>query len=76
VHGIVPTIPEAQAITKALENERCFQDVNIPHFSQQPGTDKQKYELDLELHCPGEAGGKKAKKASSSGSSTGSGGGE
>ena len=49
VHGIVGTIPEGQSIKTSLENERCFQDVNISRFNQQPGTDRQKYVLDLSL---------------------------
>ena len=77
VHGIVGAIPEAQAIKTSLENERCFQEVNISRFNQQPGTDRQKYVLDIDLHCPGDSGGKKPKKPSTSGpASSGSGGGE
>jgi len=81
VHGIVGTIPEAQSIKTSLENERCFQEVNISRFNQQPGTDRQKYVLDIDLRCPGDSGGKKPKKSSSSsssssGGSSGSGGGE
>ena len=74
VHGIVGTIPEAQSIKASLENERCFQDVNISRFNQQPGTDRQKYVLDIDLHCPGDSGGKKPKKASSSSAPSSSGG--
>ncbi len=69
IHGIVGTIPEAQSIKTALETETCLQDVNIPHFNQQPGTDRQKYTLEMDLRCPGEGGGNKKKKSSSSSSS-------
>jgi general secretion pathway protein L len=76
VHGIVGTIPEGQSIKTSLESERCFQEVNISRFNQQPGTDRQKYVLDIDLHCPGESGGKKPKKSTSSSTSSSSGGGE
>jgi general secretion pathway protein L len=75
VHGIVGTIPEGQSIQTALETERCFQEVNISRFNKQPGTERQKYNLEFDLHCPGDSGGKKPKKPASSGA-TGSGGGE
>jgi general secretion pathway protein L len=77
VHGIVGTIPEGQSIQTALETERCFQEVTIRSFNKQPGTERQKYVLELDLHCPGDSGGKKPKKPSGSGpATTGSGGGE
>jgi general secretion pathway protein L len=65
LHGIVGTIPEAQSINTALQAERCFQEVNISRFNQQPGTDRQKYVLDIDLRCPEDSGGKKPKKSSS-----------
>ena len=76
IHGIVGTIPEAQSIKTSLESERCFQEVIISSFHQQPGTDRQKYVLDIDLHCPGDSGGKKPKKSSTTSSSSSSGGGE
>ena len=76
LHGIVGTIPEAQSINSSLENERCFQEVKISRFNQQPGTDRQKYVLDIDLRCPDDIGGKKTKKPSSSPASTASGGSE
>jgi general secretion pathway protein L len=75
VHGIVGTIPEAQSINSSLDNERCFQEVKISRFNQQPGTDRQKYVLDIDLRCPEDSGGKK-KKSSNSPASSASGGGE
>ncbi len=74
VHGIVGTIPEGQSIKTSLENEPCFQDVNISRFNEQPGTSRQKYVLELDLHCPGEGGGKKPKKSSTSSGSSSAGG--
>jgi general secretion pathway protein L len=78
IHGIVGTIPEGQSIKTSLENEKCFQEVNISRFNQQPGTDRQKYVLDIDLRCPGDSGGKKKKSSSSSSSpaASGSGGSE
>jgi general secretion pathway protein L len=79
MHGIVGTIPEGQSIKTSLESERCFQEVNITQFNQQPGTDRQKYTLTLDLLCPGDPGGKKKKPASSTSGGSGassSGGGE
>jgi general secretion pathway protein L len=73
IHGIVGTIPEAQSIKTSLESERCFQEVNISRFNQQPGTDRQKYVLDIDLRCPGDSGGKKPKKSSSSPATSGGG---
>jgi general secretion pathway protein L len=74
LHGIVGSIPEAQSINTALAAERCFQDVNISRFNQQPGTERQKYVLDIDLRCPEDPGGKKPKKPAAS--STSGGGGE
>jgi len=78
IHGIVGTIPEGQSIKTSLESEKCFQEVIISRFNQQPGTDRQKYVLDIDLRCPGDPGGKKKKSSSSSSSpaANGSGGSE
>ncbi len=74
VHGIVGTIPEAQSIEASLKNERCFKDVTVSRFNKVVGGERQKYVLDIDLHCDDDVGGKKPKKPSSS--SGGSGGNE
>jgi len=66
VHGIVGSIPDAQAIQNALKNERCFQDVKITRTSQVVGGDRQKYQLELDVKCPEDIkGGKKPAAAGS-----------
>ena len=54
IHGIVPTIPDAQAIATALKAYRCFSDVKIVRTNQVVGEDKQKYTLEFDLKCPNE----------------------
>ncbi len=54
VHGIVDSIPEGEAIKPALANERCFEGVKLSGFHRQPGSDRQKYVLELDLRCPGD----------------------
>lgn len=67
IHGIVGTIPDAQAIQNSLKNERCFQDVKITRTSQVVGGDRQKYQLELDVKCPEDVKG--AKKPAGAGSS-------
>jgi general secretion pathway protein L len=55
VHGIVPTIPDAQQIVATLKGFRCFQDVKIVRTNQVVGEDRQKYTLELDVKCPSEA---------------------
>lgn len=69
IHGIVPTIPDAQEIAQALRSYRCFQDVKIVRTNQAVGDTRQKYVLELELKCPN--GKKDEKKSNDSGSSEG-----
>jgi general secretion pathway protein L len=54
VHGIVPTIPDAQQIAATLKGFRCFQDVKIVRTNQVVGEDRQKYTLELDVKCPSE----------------------
>jgi general secretion pathway protein L len=53
VHGIVPTIPDAQQIATQLKNVRCFQDVKITRTNQVVGEERQKYVMELDIKCPG-----------------------
>jgi len=70
VHGIVGSIPDAQAIVTSLQNERCFSDVKITRTTQVVGGERQKYVMEFDMKCPEDVkgGGKKkdAKPASSS----------
>ncbi len=59
IHGIVPTIPDAQQLATQLKSYRCFQDVKIVRTNQVVGEERQKYVLELDIKCPEE--GKEAK---------------
>jgi general secretion pathway protein L len=52
VHGIVGSIPDAQAIATSLRNEKCFQEVKITNTHQVVGGERQKYVLEFDLKCP------------------------
>ncbi|HMI84954.1 MAG TPA: pilus assembly protein PilM [Polyangiaceae bacterium] len=52
VHGIVPTIPDAQQIATQLKSVRCFQDVKITRTNQVVGEERQKYVMELDVKCP------------------------
>lgn len=67
IHGIVPTIPDAQEVASALREYRCFQDVKIVRTNQVVGDNRQKYVLELELKCPTEKDEKKAGDSSEGG---------
>jgi len=54
IHGIVPTIPDAQQIRTALAAVRCFQDVKVVRTNQELGSDRQKYALEFDIKCPSE----------------------
>ncbi len=68
VHGIVPTIPDAQQIATTLKTVRCFQDVKIVRTNQELGGDRQKYALEFDLKCPAEGKDKDKAAAAASGS--------
>jgi general secretion pathway protein L len=54
VHGIVPTIPDAQQIATQLKNVRCFQEVKITRTNQVVGEERQKYVMEFDVKCPPE----------------------
>ncbi|AKV01302.1 Type IV pilus biogenesis protein PilM [Labilithrix luteola] len=61
VHGIVGSIPDAQAIRSTLANEKCFSDPKITRTTAQVGGTAQKYVLEFDLKCPEDVkGGKKS----------------
>jgi general secretion pathway protein L len=71
VHGIVPTIPDAQQIATQLKTVRCFQDVKITRTNQVVGEERQKYVMELDIKCPVEG---KEKPAAGSPAASASGG--
>jgi general secretion pathway protein L len=70
VHGIVPTIPDAQQISTQLKNVRCFQDVKITRTNQVVGEERQKYVMEFDIKCPVE-GKEKPAAGAPAGSSSG-----
>ncbi len=75
VHGVVGTIPDAQAIATSLRAERCFTDVKITRTNQMVGSDRQKYVLEFDVKCPEDSrGAKKKTEAAGAGSTSGTGG--
>jgi general secretion pathway protein L len=71
IHGIVPTIPDAQQIATTLKAVRCFSDVKIVRTNQELGGERQKYAMEFDLKCPVE-GKEKASPAGSSSAPAGS----
>jgi len=71
VHGIVGSIPDAQAIATSLRSERCLSDVKITRTNQMVGQDRQKYVMEFDLRCPEDTrgGGKKKDTAGASSAS-------
>ncbi|MBX3193280.1 MAG: pilus assembly protein PilM, partial [Labilithrix sp.] len=71
VHGIVGTIPDAQAIRTSIANERCFSDAKITRTNAQVGGTNQKYVLEFDIKCPEDVkGGAKKPAAAASGSAS------
>ncbi len=62
VHGVVGSIPDAQAIKTSVSNDPCFSDAKITRTTAQVGGDRQKYVLEFDIKCPEDQKG--AKKAS------------
>jgi general secretion pathway protein L len=71
VHGIVPTIPDAQQIATQLKSVRCFQDVKITRTNQVVGEERQKYVMEFDVKCPVEGKEKPAAGAPAASSSGG-----
>lgn len=70
IHGVVGTIPDAQAIMTSMKNERCFSDVKITRTNQVVGGASQKYVMELDVKCPEDLRGAAAKKAGTSSSAS------
>jgi general secretion pathway protein L len=72
LHGVVGTIPDAQAIAQSLRSERCFTDVKISRTNQMVGSDRQKYVMEFDVKCPEDTkGGAKKKDTGSASSASG-----
>ncbi len=52
IRGIVDTPTQVDKVKDALSAQRCLADVKQKGITQQPGTSRQKYELEAELRCP------------------------
>jgi general secretion pathway protein L len=74
VHGVVGTIPDAQAIATSLRAERCFTEVKITRTNQMVGSDRQKYVLEFDVKCPEDSKGTKKKTDTAGASSASTGG--
>lgn len=61
IHGIVPSIPDAQQIAATLGAVRCFENVKIVRTNQVVNENRQKYVLEFDVKCPVEGAEKKAK---------------
>jgi general secretion pathway protein L len=72
VHGVVGSIPDAQAIKTSLGEERCFSDPKITRTNAQVGGTAQKYVLELDIKCPEDVKGGAKKAAAAAGSSSAS----
>jgi general secretion pathway protein L len=73
LHGIVGSIPDAQAIKTSIGSERCFSDPKITRTTAQVGGTAQKYVLEFDIKCPEDVkGGAKKPGTSSAGSSSAS----
>lgn len=72
VHGIVGSIPDAQAIKTSLESERCFSDPKITRTTAQVGGSAQKYVLEFDIKCPEDVKGGAKKSTTAAGASASS----
>lgn len=52
IHGIVPSIPDAQQIAATLQNVPCFKNVKIVRTNQVVNENRQKYVLEFDVKCP------------------------
>ena len=71
MRGIVDTPADADKVREALRKQRCFADVKMGSVSAQPGTNRQKYDMDWEIRCPEDAVKAKTPQAAGSGGAGG-----
>jgi general secretion pathway protein L len=62
INGVVSTTADAQTISSELGKDACFSGVKISKISQVVNSDRQKYVLEFDVKCPGEATKKTKKK--------------
>lgn len=68
IHGIVPTIPDAQHIAESLKTVPCFKNVKIVRTNQAVNESRQKYVLEFDVKCPTGDESDKPKKSKDEGS--------
>jgi general secretion pathway protein L len=68
IRGIVGTVADAQTIQSTLAEDKCLSDVKMKSATQQVGTDRQKYVMEMDLRCPEDVHGAAAKKKGDSAS--------
>jgi general secretion pathway protein L len=78
LHGVVGTIPDAEAIKTAVAGDRCFSDVKITRTNAEVGGTSQVYVLEFDIKCPEDVkgGAKKAAATTAPSSSASSGAGK
>jgi general secretion pathway protein L len=59
VHGVVGSIPDAQAIKTSVGSERCFADPKITRTNAEVGGTSQVYVLEFDIKCPEDVKGAK-----------------
>lgn len=60
MRGVVRSAEDAQKVAKALAEHRCIHEPNVTKITQVVNTDKERYTLEAEVHCPEDDGGKKS----------------
>jgi general secretion pathway protein L len=70
VHGIVPTVADAETIRTNLKNERCFTEPKVTRTTQMVGESRQKYVLEFDLKCPEDQKGGDKKSAGATASAS------
>lgn len=63
INGVVGSTADAQAISTELGKDSCFDNMKISKISQVVNSDRQKYVLEFDVKCPGDATKKTKKKA-------------
>jgi general secretion pathway protein L len=67
MRGVVDTPADADKVREALMKQRCFTDVKMGGSNAQPGTNRQKYNIEWEIRCPEDA---KARASQAAGTSS------
>ncbi len=67
VTGVVGSTSDAQSIASEIGQHACVKDAKIAKVTQQVGSDRQKYVLELDVRCGDDAAKKKAEKPADEG---------